>query len=219
MKDCHSYTASMPNPEPLVYGQYYHIYNRGNSGETLFREQRNYPYFLKLYAQYIEPVAETYAYCLMSNHFHFLVRIKDWQSSNGTLSRDCQSCPSEDCRSLEASHAFANLFSTYTKAFNKAYQRTGSLFEKPFRRILVDSDRYFAVLVIYIHHNPQKHGFVDDFRNWPHSSYRTTLSNRPTRIQREAVLDWFDGRARFETSHNSSISESAIEPLIADDLM
>ena len=109
----------MPNPEPLVYGQYYHIYNRGNSGETLFREPRNYPYFLKLYAQYIEPVAETYAYCLMSNHFHFLVRIKDWQS------RDC--VPLEDCRSLEASHAFANLFSTYTKAFNKAYQRTGSL--------------------------------------------------------------------------------------------
>ncbi|GMQ79471.1 MAG: hypothetical protein BMS9Abin02_2068 [Anaerolineae bacterium] len=66
----------MPMLEPLQYGQYYHIYNRGNNREILFREQRNYPYFLKLYVKYIEPVAETYAYCLMSNHFHLMVRIK-----------------------------------------------------------------------------------------------------------------------------------------------
>jgi hypothetical protein len=53
------------------------IYNRGNNGENLFREQRNYPYFLKLYAKHIEPIAETYAYCLLRNHFHLLVKIKD----------------------------------------------------------------------------------------------------------------------------------------------
>ena len=62
------------------------------------------------------------------------------------------------------------------------------------------------------------YNFVD-FRNWPYSSYRTTVSAKPTRIQREAVLDWFDGRAGFETSHSSSINESVIEPLIADDFM
>jgi len=66
----------MSNLESLQYGHYYHIYNRGNSGEILFREERNYPYFLKLYAKYIEPVEETFAYCLLSNHFHFIVRIK-----------------------------------------------------------------------------------------------------------------------------------------------
>ena len=71
----------MPNPEPLLRGQYYHIYNRGNNGETIFRDARNYPYFLKLYAEYVEPVAETYAYCLLPNHFHFLVRIRKCQSS------------------------------------------------------------------------------------------------------------------------------------------
>jgi putative transposase len=202
----------MAKAEPLIHGQYYHIYNRGNSGETLFCEEQNYPYFLGLYGKYIEPVTETYAYCLMPNHFHLLVRIKDWRSFRGppVLSP-------EDCRSLEASHAFGVLFGTYTKSFNKAYQRTGSLFEKPFHRILVDSDRYFACLVAYIHRNPQKHGFVDDFSRWPHSSYRATLSDKPTRIQRDAVLDWFDGRAGFEAFHSSSIDELAIEPLVVDD--
>ena len=61
--------------------------------------------------------------------------------------------------------AFANLSSTYTKAFNRAYERTGSLFEKPFRRKLVESNRYFTCLAAYIHRNPQRHGFVDDFRH------------------------------------------------------
>jgi len=196
----------MPSPGSLQPNQYYHIYNRGNSGEPLFREERNYRYFLKLYAHYIEPIAETYAYCLLNNHFHFLVRIKDWQSLE-----DCQSCP--------PSRAFANLFGTYTKAFNKAYQRTGSLFEKPFRRRLVDHDRYFTALVAYIHRNPQKHGFVDHFGDWPYSSYHAVLSTQATRIQRAAVLDWFDGAAAFQEAHVASVDETAIEPLIAQDWM
>jgi putative transposase len=66
----------MTSPTPLQPGQYYHIYNRGNNRENVFIEKRNYPYFLKLYARHIEPVADTYAYCLLRNHFHFLVRIK-----------------------------------------------------------------------------------------------------------------------------------------------
>lgn len=70
----------MSKTQPLIHGQYYHIFNRGNGGEKLFREDRNYPYFLGLCAKYVEPVTETYAYCLMPNHFHFLVRIKDWRS-------------------------------------------------------------------------------------------------------------------------------------------
>ena len=120
---------------------------------------------------------------------------------------------------LAASHAFAVLFSTVTKAFNKAYRRTGSLFEKPFHRVLVDGDGYLACLVAYIHRNPQKHGFVDGFRSWPYSSYRAALSERPTRIQRGAVLDWFDGRAGFGAFHSSSIRESVIDPLIVDGYM
>jgi REP element-mobilizing transposase RayT len=204
----------MAQVEPLLHGQYYHLYNRGNNGEILFREERNYAYFLRLYAQYIEPVAETYAYCLMPNHFHLLVRIKDWQSS-----KDCQSCPLDDGRSTKASRALANLCGTYTKAFNRVYQRTGSLFEKPFHRVLVDSDRYFTCLVAYIHRNPQEHSFVKDFRRWPHSSYWATLSAKPTRIQRDAVLAWFEGRAGFEMLHKNLIDPSVIEPLVAEDVL
>ena len=66
----------MPSPPPLSHDCYYHIYNRGNNRETLFKEERNYRDFLKLYAKHIEPIADTFAYCLLPNHFHLLVRIK-----------------------------------------------------------------------------------------------------------------------------------------------
>ncbi len=67
----------MSNPIPLQPGKYYHVYNRGNNRENIFVEERNYVYFLKLYAHHIQPIAETLAYCLLKNHFHFSIRVKD----------------------------------------------------------------------------------------------------------------------------------------------
>jgi len=148
----------MSKPVPLQYGKYYHIYNRGNNRENIFIEKRNYRYFLELYAKYIEPIADTYVYCLLRNHFHFLVRIKDLTGFPKPV------------RSKNPSQPFSNFFNAYAKAFNKAYDRTGTLFQRPFGRIKVTSDAHFIWLVIYIHQNPRKHGFVDDFRIWPHSS-------------------------------------------------
>ena len=58
-------------------GRYYHIYNRGINSCNLFEENTNYEHFLRLYEKYIHPIADTYAWCLMKNHFHFLVRIKE----------------------------------------------------------------------------------------------------------------------------------------------
>ena len=62
--------------QPIERGKYYHIYNRGINSGILFKEKNNYEHFLKLYDFHINPIAETYAWCLMKNHFHFLVRIK-----------------------------------------------------------------------------------------------------------------------------------------------
>ena len=207
----------MTKPEPLQNGSYYHIYNRGNSGEVLFREERNYPYFLKLYAKNIEPVAETYAYCLLSNHFHFLVRIKSVEEQAET---EVQTGPVSETGPVftpkDPSRQFNNLFIAYAKAINKAYQRTGALFESPFKRKLVGNDRYFTYLIAYIHQNPRRHGFVKDFRDWPYSSYRAIASGKTTRIQRDKVLEWFDGRRVFEDFHLIEADEAAIEPLIVD---
>ena len=58
---------------------------------------------------------------------------------------------------------------------------------------------------------------VDDFRNWPYSSYHAILSSQATRVQRAVVLDWFDGPAGFSEAHSTSVDEAVIEPLIVED--
>ncbi len=195
----------MSKPVPLQYGKYYHIFNRGNNRENIFVEERNYRYFLQLYAKHVMPIADTYAYCLLRNHFHFLVRIKTVEE------QDLSGLP------RKPSQHFSNLFNAYAKAFNKAYHRTGALFQRPFGRIEVASDAYFVYLVIYIHQNPQKHGFVEDFRTWPYSSYQALLSTKPTRLRRDDVLEWFQGLDHFEDVHRYEVDEGKIAPLILDD--
>jgi putative transposase len=59
--------------EPLLCNRYYHLFNHAIGSDNLFKEKENYLYFLRKYGIYISPVCQTYAYCLMPNHFHFLI--------------------------------------------------------------------------------------------------------------------------------------------------
>ena len=199
---------------PLQPGLYYHIYNRGNNREDLFREERNYRYFLQLYARHVHPIADTFAYCLMRNHFHLLVRIKETSQVSET-----REVSSEVSKAFKPSQYFSNLFNAYTKAINKAYGRTGSLFEERFGRIEVTSERYFMNLIFYIHFNPQKHGFVDDFREWAWSSYHTLRAVGDTKLNRAEVINWFGDAAKYEAFHRGMVDEKAMSELIDEDLV
>jgi putative transposase len=199
---------------PLQPGHYYHIYNRGNNREDLFREERNYRYFLKLYAHHILPVADTYAYCLLRNHFHLLTRIKTEEELKAE-----QILPASKLVDFKPSQYFSNLFNAYTKAINKAYERTGSLFEERFGRIEVTTDAYFVNLIFYIHFNPQKHGFVKDFRDWPWSSYSALRGTGNTQLNRADALGWFGSDKQFEEFHRGMVDERAIATLLDEDLI
>ena len=208
----------MTSPSPLQPGQYCHIYHRGNNGEDVFLEERNYRHLLRQYAKHIEPVADTYAYCLLRNHFHLLVWIKTVEEQEAFFQEALRvSKTPRVLKEKNPSQQFGNLFNAYAKAVNKAYGRTGSLFEHPFGRKRVSSNAYLAHLVAYIHRNPQKHGFVDDWLDWPYSSYHAMLSEKTTRLKRADVLGWFDGFAQFEAFYREEVNEGLIAPLVADD--
>ncbi|MCP4362605.1 MAG: hypothetical protein GY796_31755, partial [Chloroflexi bacterium] len=164
-------------------------------------------YFLRLYGKYIAPVAETYAYCLLRNHFHFAVRIKAPQE-HGSFEEPCSYDPSKQ---------FATFFGTYTKAINKAYKRTGTLFEGRFKRKPVENDQYLTHLITYIHWNPAKHGFVDDYGDWPYSSYQALISSKPTQLSRENVLGQFEGLENFQQFHRDGYDLETIAALVEDD--
>ncbi len=192
----------MTSPPALQHGQYYHIYNRGNNRQAIFMEERNYRHFLQLYARYVLPVADTFAYCLLPDHFHFLVRIKTLDTPG----------------IVKPSQGFSNLFNAYAKAINRAYERTGSLFQNPFGRKRVDSDAYFLHLIAYTHRNPQKHAVTYDFRNWIYSSYQTLSSTAPTQLARDVVWEWFDGVEGFRAFHQMEVLHSQVAPFVAAEL-
>jgi hypothetical protein len=66
-----------PLQMPLEEGKYYHVFNRGNNGDTIFYKPENYKFFLRRMEEYLMPFIEVYAYCLMPNHFHLLIRVKE----------------------------------------------------------------------------------------------------------------------------------------------
>ncbi len=180
-------------------GRYYHIYNHANGSENLFREPENYRWFLHQYHSYINPIAETYAYCLLPNHFHFLIRLRDIHTLLQTFPK-FETLEKLSHASLP-SKQFSNLFSSYTQGFNKKYRRKGSLFLKNFKRKAIDSDQYFSLLIAYIHMNPVVHQFTVSPEDWLWSSYKSVLSNLPTQLERNMVLNWFGGRNSFVSFH------------------
>lgn len=154
-------------------GCYYHVFNRGKNRENIFIEPRNYSFFFHQYLKYIEPVAETFAYCLLRNHFHLLGCIRPEEglqelSKTFGVFRNPEGLKTVSPEG-QVLQAFTNFFNRYAKGINKVYQRTGSLFQKGFRRVPVMSDCQFLALIDYIHRNPQKHGLADDYRK-PSSS-------------------------------------------------
>ncbi|MDZ7658247.1 hypothetical protein [Fodinibius sp.] len=204
------------NREPFEPNTVYHVYNHGNAEDNIFREDTNYGFFLKRYRKYIPPIADTYAYCLMPNHFHFMVRIK---SEEALVTFVKEKYPNKDPQSNKnpqglrnpeglskklsnlISHQFGTLFNSYTKSYNKFYDRRGSLFQNTFKRKSLTSNAYYIHLICYIHKNPIHHSFVDKIEDWPYSSYHSLLSKQPTKLKRKKALEWFGGRENFIQAH------------------
>jgi len=158
---------------------YYHLYNRTNNEEALFRSNDNYIYFLKKYRHYLEEYFETIGYCLMPTHFHFLVRLKD------ELFQDELHLPggvhlkeNESQISSIISKKIGILLSGYTKAINKRFGRHGSLFQEHSKSKPIFTDNYLITLLTYIHQNPIRSGLVKKAEDWIYSSYQDYLDLR-----------------------------------------
>ena len=191
----------------MELGKVYHLYDHGADKNNVFEVADNYRYFLKRYSDFILPVADTFAYCLMPNHFHFAVRVKSrekilqtsreilesWRINENTSNHDLQ---------LRVSKQFANLFNSYVQAFNKQQSRRGALFTGRFCRKPVENVAYFRDLVCYIHYNPVHHGFCENFIDWYHSSYTTIVhDDEPTFIRRDLLFKTFEGKEAFIKAH------------------
>lgn len=154
----------------FVPNHFYHVYNRGNNGQSIFYDRQNYLYFLKKMKNHLKPYSHVLAYCLMPNHFHWLLYIP-----NNT-----------DLTANSLNKAIGTLLSSYTKAINKKYDRTGSLFQQRTKAVAIDSKNYIITCFHYIHRNPIEAGLVQLPKQWLFSSYRDYTETRNSNLINKA---------------------------------
>ncbi len=165
--------------ETLAKDNYYHIFNRGLNGCKIFNSDENKRYFLQLINRYISTKANINAFCLLDNHFHLLIEVKS--------------------SSAEITQAFSNLFNAYAEAFNKQNNRTGSLFEKHFKRKKIDSDDYLKTVVCYIHLNP-----ISNWEDYTFSSYSYYIRNKSPEtfsLSKTYILNLFENTSNLKSAH------------------
>ena len=167
----------------LIANQFYHIYNQGNNQETTFHERNDYLRFLTKYKFLVAPYCDTISYCLMPNHFHFLIGTTEKSVENG----------------------FRKLLSEYASEFNVKYNRSGSLFrQKTKGKLLSDNDGNYATTCFhYIHQNPYRAKLVNKMEDWEFSSFRDYIQLRNGTLCKKDIASLY-----FEISDSNFYEES-----------
>lgn len=185
---------------PFVNGEFYHLYTRGIEKQQTFFDKRDYSHFIKSLFYYniqnpkpkfsiyrnsklfqvdtSKKIAEIICYCLMPNHFHLLVK----QLQDGGISE-----------------LMRKLLLSITKYRNTKYNRKGSLFQVPFKAVLIESEEQLLHVSRYIHLNPFVSMLIKDLKSYTWSSYLDYigLNNNPA-IKKEEILNFFKSPQDYE---------------------
>lgn len=162
------------------------------------------------YARYMTPLCSTYAYCLMPNHFHIVLRVRE----QAAILRFCALKYSEDEKYKEkleqvrsapdqldlhevVMQEFKNFLTGYAKAINKRHKRRGGLFLHFLKRKIINTEAYLHKVIHYVHYNAVHHGFCTSILDWPYSSFHSLRSEKETKLERESIMNWFDSPQAF----------------------
>ena len=183
--------------KPFESGEFYHIYNKAVRNDQLFFIDENYRFFLRKFHQYTEAMVSVYCYCLLNNHFHFLIKIEENVDSTTVIER------------------LRRFFISYSKALNNYLNRKGTLFERHLKRVKIESEEQLLWTIYYIHRNPVHHFVTENYERYRWSSYPSILSKRETNLKRREVLDLFSGEDNFVEFHERNIEEDLLQKRIS----
>ena len=187
----------MPAKRPeYIPGHYYHLLNRGAHKVSIFQEEDNYHFVLRKTKMYCSSLNLTpIAYCLLPNHYHFLIR-QDGEHRAGLLPQ--------------------RVFNSYSKAYNKRYGHSGTLFEGNYRATAVGNEAYLLHLCRYIHANPVIHGLVDNLADWPYSNYLEWTGEREgTLVDRDFVRGYYPSTSDYQEFVSQYIAERRLPDELA----
>lgn len=155
---------------PFETSHFYHLYNKAVRNDKLFYDEENYRYFLNKFHLYTKIVLSVYSFCLLNNHFHFLIKI-DENINSGTVSEQLR-----------------KFFISYSKSFNKQQNRKGTLFEKHLKRVRINSEEQLLWTIYYIHRNPVHHRITLNYERFRWSSYPVILSEKRNKFEEKKGL-------------------------------
>ena len=197
----------------FIGGRLYHVYNQGNNRQKIFYARENYLFFLEKMRIHLLKHCELIAWCLMPNHFHWMIYVSmdyNQQITNPEKKSNLQPINKE----------ISTILSSYTNAINKSYSRTGSLFRKRTKSKCLNTpelrdDYYPLICFLYIHQNPLASGLSDSLDGWLFSSYRDYAGIRTGKLcslelTRE-LLDLPDNEQKFMQFSYQTLNEKAIE--------
>lgn len=186
---------------PLISGEYYHIYNRGSEKRNIFTQPRDYARLLKtiFYYQFIGPrpsfskfsksqitplkplskekIIELICYCLMPNHFHFLIR---------------------QLKEYGISKFMSQISNSYTKYFNVKYERVGPLLQGAFKAVRIETDEQLMHVSRYIHLNPIVSGVAKNLDSYQWSSYLEFIRSINSFCSSNEILEFFKSREGYK---------------------
>ena len=174
-------------------GSIYHIYNHASGNRDLFLEEKDYEKFLSGLRKYFLHIFDVHAYCLMPNHFHFVVKVKSHiqiiNSIKGIGSNaELKYVNGAIDLNKYCDDQFRRWFSGYALYLNKRYKIKGQLFQKRIKKVSVDEEKKLTYLICYLHHNPIHHGFEKEYGSWKYCSYLNYASIDQNLCLQEIVL-------------------------------
>ena len=193
--------------QPLLPEQTYHLFSRAVGNEKLFLSAENYLFFLKKLKQHTSTVCDLYAYSLLPNHFHLLAKIKqeDEVGKQFEIMKKTKFNPLQHDLCDFIMERFSNFLNSYSKAFNKANKRKGALFMDYLRRSIVNNSGDFTSYVWYVHKNAVHHKLVNSIGAWKYDSYQSLISEAPTALLRNELMDWFGSKEAFIKFHQQTV--------------
>lgn len=186
--------------EVFIAGHYYHVFNRGAGQAPIFFLPDNYLYCLTLLKKHSQALKiSIIAYCLMPNHYHFLLRPDNEES---------------------ISRFIYLVFNSYVQAVNRQEGRHGTLFEGRFKHVHVDHDAYLLHVCRYIHANPVQAGIVKTINDWPYSNYLEWVGKRRgTLVDKTFVAEHFKTAEQYTNFVQEYLDGKAEIPKEADQFL
>jgi putative transposase len=179
--------------QTLEEGEYYHIYNRSNGKVPIFKNLEDADDFLHRWSNLVAPYCETLAYCLMTNHFHFIICFKNVDNTLKEQIKAENTVAAQDYLGDKTTFndfivaQIGRLQLGFSKYFNVKYEREGNLFQKKFKRIHLNTIEKIVDKICYVHHNPIHHDAVSFYDAWKYSSFSAFLRHKPTKIAIKSV--------------------------------